>query len=164
MLPYVIVGGLIGLPIVLGFVMRVSAPHLFFSVMAGELLARYFGFNAAIEAEKAFRSDTITHYTELALLTIPVILTALILRNTVSRTKNIFNLIPLIITGLVYASFALPLLPADIKAQVAGNPLGAELLNTSSNIIGVVVLVQLISLWILNHSDVQKKHKRGRKA
>jgi hypothetical protein len=163
MLPYVIVGVLIGLPIVLGFVMRVSAPHLFFSVMAGDLLARYFGFNAAIEAEKAFRSDAITHYTELALLTIPVILTALILRNTVSRAKNIFNLIPLIITGLVYASFALPLLPADVKASVAGNPLGAELLNTSSNIIGVVVLVQLVSLWILNHSDVQKKHKRGKK-
>ena len=161
---YLVIGLLIGLPIVLGFFMRVSAPHLFFSVMAGDLLARYFGFDATLEAEKAFRVDTVTHYTELALLTIPVVLTALILRNTISRSKNILNLVPLAITGLVYAAFALPLLPADVKAEVAANPIGQELLNTSSKIIGVVVLFQLVALWVLNHSDVSKsKHKKSKK-
>lgn len=161
MTAYIIVGGLIALPILVGFFNRVKAPHIFFSVMAGELLARYFGFNAAIEAEKAFRNDTVTHYTELALLTIPILLTGLLLRHTISVGKNILNLVPLVITGVVYASFALPLLPADVRAQVASNPVGQELLNTSSNIIGVVVLVQLIALWVLNRGEGSKK--RGKK-
>lgn len=163
MLPYIIIGILIGLPVALGFFFRVSAPHIFFSVMAGELLARYFGFDATIEVESAFRNGTITHYTELALLTVPVILTAIILRKTISFGKNMLNLVPLAITGIVYAAFALPLLPSDQKAQVASTTFGSELLNTSSEIIGVVVLVQLVALWILNSSSDKKGRKKDKK-
>jgi hypothetical protein len=161
MLPYFIVGGLLAVPVLLGFFMRVSAPHIFFSVMAGELLARYFGQDAVVEAEKAFRNPYTTQYAELAILTLPIILTALILKGTISISKNILNLIPLVITGVVYASFALPLLPADVQATIASNPLGQELLNTSSTIIGVVVLIQLVALWVLNRGE--KSKKRGKK-
>ncbi len=161
MIPYLIVGGLLAVPVVLGFLMRVSAPYIFFSVMAGELLARYFGEKAILEAEKAFRNPYTTHYAELAILTLPVILTAMILKGTISISKNILNLVPLVITGVVYASFALPLLPADVQATISSNPLGRELLNTSSEIIGVVVLVQLVALWVLNRGE--KSKKRGKK-
>lgn len=160
MLPYVIVGGLLAVPVLLGFLMRVSAPHIFFSVMAGELLARYFGEKAILEAEKAFRNPYTTHYAELAILTIPVVLTALILKGTISIGKNILNIVPLVITGLVYASFALPLLPSDVQSTISSNPLGRELLNTSSEIIGVVVLVQLVALWVLNRGEKSKKRRK----
>ena len=54
MAEYLVLAIVVGLPIFLGVFFRVSAPHLFFSVMAGELLARYFGE----EAELALQTMT----------------------------------------------------------------------------------------------------------
>jgi hypothetical protein len=42
-------------------------------------------------------------------------------------------------------------------------PLGRSLLDTSSAIIGGVVLIQLVALWVLNRGENGGKGKRRRK-
>lgn len=162
MLPYVILGVILGVPVFFGLFFRVSASHLFFSVMAGELLGRYFGKDVEHFISNTFKDGNLTHYSEAIVITLPIILTALFLKGSVSRTKGILNFFPLIITSIVYAAFMLPVLPREIQEQVASVPLGRSLLDTSSVIIGGVILVQLVALWLLNRGEGGDKKKRRR--
>lgn len=162
MLPYIILGVVLGIPVFFGLFFRVSASHLFFSVMAGELLGRYFGKDVEHFIEKTFKNGELTHYAEALVITLPIILTALFLKGSVSRTKGILNFFPLIITSVVYAAFVLPVLPREVQDIVSQVPLGEGLLNTSSYIIGGVVVIQLVALWLLNRGE-EKKSKRKKK-
>ena len=163
MLPYIILGVIIGIPVFFGLFFRVSASHLFFSVMAGELLGRYFGHDVEQFIGNTFKDASLTHYSEAIVITLPIILTAFFLKGSISRTKGILNFFPLIITSIVYAAFMLPVMPAEVQAELAKVPLGRSLLDTSSAIIGGVVLIQLIALWVLNRGENGGKGKRRRK-
>lgn len=158
---YIIIGAVLAFPLVLGLFMRVSAPHLFFSVMAGELLARYFGDEAESALHTMFNMPQVTEYGHLIVLIIPILLTAIFLRGTLKHSKLLLHIFPLAITGLVFAAFALPLLPASMLVTVQSTELGAQLLNVNSTIIGVVIIVQLLGLWLLNRGEKSgKKHKK----
>ena len=163
MLPYIILGVTLGIPVFFGLFFRVSASHLFFSVMAGELLGRYFGHEVEKFIGSTFREETLTHYSEAIVITLPIILTAVFLKGSISRTKGILNFFPLIITSIVYASFLLPVLPSEVQEELARVTFGRNLLDTSSAIIGSVVLIQLIALWLLNRGEGGSKSKRHKK-
>lgn len=142
------------LPLALGVALRVSTSHLFFSIMAGELLARYFGH----DVEKQVGDTSRFPVGELMLVLGALFLTAFFLKGTIHKNKLIFHVIPLLITGVILAAFLLPLLPADIQANIALNPLGKQLLDLNKYIIGGVVVLQLISLWLFNKNH-EKHHE-----
>jgi hypothetical protein len=162
MLPYIILGVVLGLPIFFGLFFRVSASHLFFAVMTGELLGRYFGKDAEHFISSTFKDGNLTHYSEAIVLTLPIILTALFLKGSISRTKGVLNFFPLIITSIVYAAFLLPVLPHDVQEVIASVPIGRSLLDTSNVIIGGVVLIQLVALWVLNRGENSKKRRKSK--
>jgi hypothetical protein len=149
----------LGLPLALGLLFRVSASHLFFSVMAGELLARYFGLDASTLADSVVQNQSLVAYSDVIILTLPVVLTAILLRGTLKRAQAILHIIPLAITGLVFASFLLPLLPITLQEQIQSNRIGNELLHMNGVIIGSVVIAQLGALWVLNRHKHQKRKR-----
>lgn len=156
---YIILGVVLGLPLLLGLVFRVNPSFIFFSMLAGELLARYFADDAELVMRLVARRETALAYAELALLIVPVMLTAVFLRKTLSKGKLVFYVIPYLITGFVLAAFALPIMPDFLQDQVGSVREGQRLLEGSETIVGVVVFIQLISLWIMNRShDHGKKH------
>lgn len=162
MLPYILLAVLLGLPLAVGLFFRVNVSHIFFSVMTGELLGRYFGHAVEDFFGQTFQSDTLTHYAEAIVITLPIVLTAIFLKGSVGRSRSVLNILPLVITGIVYAAFMLPILPSDIQAQVQTVPLGKDLFDTSSVIIGGVVLVQLVTLWLVERSGESGKRKKKR--
>lgn len=159
---YIVLAAIVALPIVLGVLLRVNASHLFFSVMAGELLARYFGEEAESAIHAMLNSDVATEYAHLFILTLPVVLTAIVLKNSISRSRALINIFPLVVTGIVYAAFAIPLLPAELQAKVQATPIGQDFANSSAAVIGFIVLFQLVILWLLNRGE-ESKRKRKRK-
>lgn len=165
MTPHIILGILLCLPLVLGVLFRVSASALFFSVMAGELLGRYFHSEAASFARSTFKTQASADYAEAFIVILPLLFTALFMNGSIPRHKTLFHAIPLAITGIVLAAFVLPILPTGVQEQVATVPLGKQLLDTSNMIIGVVVLLQLIALWILNRApgEGHRKRKKSKK-
>lgn len=163
MLPYVILGVIFAIPIFFGLFFRVSASHLFFSVMAGELLGRYFGKDVEHFIATTFRNPNLTHYAEAIVLTLPIVLTAIFLKGSISRTKGILNFFPLVITSVVYAAFLLPVLPHEVQKTISSVPIGQSLLDMSNAIIGGVVLIQLVALWLLNRGEESKRRKRKKK-
>ncbi len=159
---YIVFAAIVGIPIGLGILLRVNASHLFFSVMAGELLARYFGEESESALHAMLNSDRATEYAHFLILTIPVLLTAILLKNSISRSRALINVFPLVVTGIVYAAFAIPLLPPDLQAKVQATPIGQDFTNSSAAIIGFIVLFQLVLLWLLNRGE-ESKRKRRRK-
>jgi hypothetical protein len=147
----------IALPLVLGVIFRVGAPHLFFSVMAGELLARYFGHDVEKIANESISAQSPEKYGELLLLIIPILLTAFFMRKTVSKSRTILNIIPLAITGVVLAAFVFPLLSQGIQDQINVTFVGGWILNLNRAIIGVVVVLQILYLWLFSRSEKSKK-------
>lgn len=157
---YIIIGAILAFPLVLGLLFRVSAPHLFFSVMAGELLARYFGDEAESAVHTMTNSDVITEYGHLIVLIIPIVATAIFLRGSLKHSKLLLHIFPLAVTGLVFAAFALPLLPEAVLNTIRTTELGNQLLDVNSTIIGVVVLLQLLGLWLLNSNEKSKSKSK----
>jgi hypothetical protein len=143
-------------PLVLGIVFRVNTSHIFFSLMAGELLARYFGHDLDKIAEQSVNHSSSLPIGELALIFIPMILTAIFMKATISKNKVLLHSIPLAITGIILAAFVLPILPSDLQAQIGTSQVGSHLLELNKAIIGGMVVLQLVSLWLF--SRIGKKH------
>lgn len=157
---YIILGVVLGLPLVLGLIFRVNTSFLFFSMLAGELLSRYFADDAELVIRLVVRNPAIQPYVELGLLLAPVILTALFLRKTLSKGRMIIYVIPYLITGFVLAAFALPMLPEPLQDQTRTVQVGERLLEGHETIVGAVVFVQLVTLWAMNRTHEHgKKHK-----
>jgi hypothetical protein len=161
MTPYIILAAVLGLPPILGLIFRVSTSHLFFSLMAGELLGRYFGHEAELIIASVFRQPEVAQYAELAVVLLPVFVTAVLLRGTLTKSRAVLHIIPLAVTGVVLGAFALPILPETIQEIVQTVPIGKALLDVSNLVVGLVVLLQLVALWLLNGAHNHKeKHKR----
>jgi hypothetical protein len=160
LLPWLLLSILLGLPVVLGLVFRVSAPHLFFSIMAGELLARYFATDVERIVESVTHNPTIVGYTEPPILLIPLLLTAIFLKGSLPTSRTILNIVPLAVTGVVFAAFMGPLLPEFLQIEIAKTQYGDQLLSLSNVIIGGVVALQLVALWLLNRGNGHKHHKK----
>lgn len=143
----IILYSILAFPLMLGFALRVSASHLFFSLMAGELLARYFGHDLDKLAEQNM-AQTSLPLGELALIITPMIITAVLLRDTLPKNRLVLHLAPLAITGIVLSAFVLPILPDSLQEQISTGRVGAYLLDLNRVIIGGVVILQLISLWL----------------
>lgn len=145
-------------PLGLGILFRVSASALFFSIMAGELLGRYF----AEEAERSLNvmfGEKLSHYGEAIILILPVILTAIVMRNTLAKSKVILNVVPLLIAGVVFTVFLLPVLPFHLQTSIRSTPYGDYFFELNSAIIGIVILSQLVILWLFDRGE----NKKGKK-
>ncbi len=156
---YIILGALTGFPLLLGILFRVNPSHLFFSVMAGELLGRYFGDDAELVIKSLTNSETFAHYAELVIIVLPILFTALFLKGSIEKTKLFYAWIPLLIAGVVLAAFALPTLPTEMLARATSTEIGAQAYESIELVIGVVVGFQLATLWLLNKNKGHSKNK-----
>lgn len=157
---YIILMIAIGLPLVVGLLFRVSTAHIFASLMAGELLGRYFGH----DIDKVITPRILQWqdgFGEIALIIAPVVLTGVILRRTTSKGRILLHSVPLLITGIICSAFILPLLPESIQLNVRVNQLGSFILEYNKMIIGVMIVAQLLWLWLVQgrESVRSKKHK-----
>lgn len=160
MVGQIILGLVVGFPLLIGLLFRASMSHLFFSLMAGELLGRYFGEDLDLVISAFFPKTDLRGYGAIALLVLPMLLTAVFLKGTISKGKVVLHIIPLIVTGVIFAAFLAPILPANIQDVLASFGLGRQLLDLNKVIIGGMVALQLLALWLLNRGG-ESRRKRG---
>ena len=160
MVGQIILGLIVGLPLLIGLLFRVSMSHLFFSLMAGELLGRYFGEDLELVVNAFFPKVVMDGYGEVALLILPMLLTAILLKGTISKGKALLHVVPLIVTGVVFAAFLAPVLPDALREPLQAFRIGDELLHLNKVIIGSMIIIQLLALWLLNRGG-EGRRKRG---
>gem|GEM_PF-233103 len=158
MIALVLIGALIVVPILLGLFLRVSAVLLFASLLSGSLFVQYLGDDVALAINAATRNPQAPLYAQIAVLLLPVLLTAIFARRSMSPSKLLLNLLPLISVGLATAVLVLPLLPSGVQANIFSNPYGNILRQTQDNIIGLAVLLNLALIWISFKTAGHDKH------
>lgn len=145
---HIIVGLVVIMPLFLGVAFRVHTSHLFFSIMAGELLGRYFGHDVDNQAQTV---SYVAHgYGEVVLLLMPMFITAYIMKGSISTGKLLIQSVPLIITGVILAAFLFPILPETIQSVVVSSSIGAKIIELNRIIIGIMIALQLLELWFIS--------------
>lgn len=167
MSPEVIIIGIIVLPIVLLFLLRVNAALVFLSLCLGAVLVQFAGHDAAtIIAGAAINAHATTSTVELALLFAPVILTILFMLKTVrGKSKRIFNVLPSIGVGLLALLLAVPLLPPSAKQAVMQDHLWQMVASLQSGVVALSTFICLIFLLLMRpkHAPAEEKHAKHHK-
>lgn len=163
MMPLVFLGLLIGVPVLLALLLRVNAVFLFLSLAVGELLVRYLGGEVLLAVNAFVRGEFVSIAVPITLLLGPVVLTLFILRKTLTHTRILVQLVPLLFVGLAIASLVVPLLPAYTQQEIYSQPLGDVLRQSQAIIIAVAAVLSLLLAWQAHKPHGHRTSKRGRK-
>lgn len=157
---YIILGFLFGYPLIVGTLFRVSTSLLFATILAAELLERYFVYDVQLVLQSFIGSEVVLSYVGIIMLSLPVLLTGIFLKGSLSRMKVALHFIPLILCGIVFAAFAAPVLPEIIQSELATIEIGSLLLDNTNFIVGVTVFLHLLALWFLSKKKDKKADKK----
>jgi hypothetical protein len=142
--------------------LRVNASVAFLALAAGSLLTQFFAPDTIDLSQTLFKStDPVVYATvRLVFLLLPMAITILLLRKSISGSKFLFNLVPTVLTGAVTALLAIPLLPDGLKNNIYGADAWSKLIQLQGGIIGIAVLTSMLMLWttMKPHRDKKKKH------
>lgn len=145
--PIVLFVVLAGLPVLNAILFRVSAIFLFTSIAVGNFLVLYLSDDVILALNAFSKDKNIPMTVRLALLLVPVIMTLFILRKSLTKSKIIWHLVPLIGCGLSIAVLALPMLPSEVQGQIFGMPSGDVFKNSQDLIISVTGIMVLMLMW-----------------
>jgi hypothetical protein len=154
-------GLIAGLPVVLLMFLRINATLVFLSLCLGNLLVQFLGSDAQSLLDLAAKRghSTSQQMIELALLLIPVVLTAIFMIKSVKgRGKLTWNLFPALATGIVGALLVIPLLPNSLQQPVISSTYWHQLIKVQSLAVALATLICLLFLWMQ-----RPKHEKGEK-
>lgn len=158
-MPLAVLIGLVVIPIILLFILRVNAALVFLSLCLGSVLVRFAGDDAVSIVGGASTSSYATASTILlALLVAPAVLTIIFMMGTVRDKKKFFNILPAAVTGLLLALLAVPLLPPGLSYNIVALNQWQQVTQMQSGVVAVSTLVCLVFLWA-SRPKHDKKHK-----
>ena len=165
MSPEVILIGLMALPVVLLFLLRVNAALVFLSLCLGDVLVQFASHDAVTIISGAGKDvHSIESYVKLGMLLAPAVLTTIFMIGTVKgKYKRIFNILPAAGVGLLTVLLVVPLLPPGLSHNLMNSSLWHNIQQFESGIVALSTLICLFFLWLQRpkHSDEKhgKKHK-----
>lgn len=133
---------------------RVPAALVFFSLLVGQLLSQQVSDDVYYFVGSMF-SGTSHEWVRPLLLLIPIVLTLLFLRGSVSRSKMFFEIVPALLTGLTTVILLMPQLPS-LRNQLSDNDIWQTVELYKSLVIFTASLASLITCWF-----TFSKHHRG---
>jgi hypothetical protein len=158
MVPLIILSAVIGLPILLALILRVNAIMLFMSVAAGAMLQRALGDSLSLTLSMAIRDAPTAMIANITLLSLPVLLTIIILRKTMSPAGALLQIIPLIATGAAFGALMVPLLPIELQNQVYQVEYGAVVKQSQDVAVGAAVVFNMLLAWRMLRRHEDSKH------
>jgi hypothetical protein len=149
-------------PLVAILLLRVNAAIALMSLALGSVLVTYTSsdVHAVFGGFSASASFNKYNWIQLGLLIIPFVLTILFTRGSIKGSKQLFNALPALASGLLLAILVIPLLPADIQKQVHALTVWRQLDNLQT---AVVLGGAAFSLLFLLVSHRKKHDEEGGK-
>lgn len=151
------------LPAILLAILKTNATITFLSFCTGYVLLRFVGEEAILAgtAMSGNRSPIIPSVAQIGIMLLPAVLSALVLRGSVTGPKLVANFIPGLAFGLLAALLTVPLLPGGVQYNIMQTEVWRILDNAKSLIAGGGILLSLMTLWLghrRQHHDKHKKH------
>lgn len=160
-MPLIVLIGLVAVPILLLFFLRVNAAFVFLSLCLGNVLVQFAGTDAAsIVAGASTSSYATTSTIRLALLVAPAVLTIIFMMGTVKGNRKYFNLLPAAATGLLVALLAVPLLSPGLMHDIQTLGAWQSVQQVQSGVVAASTLVCLVFLWSSRPKGHDEKHKK----
>ncbi len=146
-------------PAILTYFLRSNGALAFLSLGAASLLATYVsdGLSRLIEqvAKLYWAPDNLS----LSLILLTLVLTLLLTRKAISRSKFVVHLIPALAAGGLLALLVEPLLSGSLQAQMLDSRLWQSLHNVQALVVGVGILTSLLLVWLGHFGGHRKHHK-----
>jgi hypothetical protein len=168
MTPEVTLALIVLVPVILLMVMRINAALVFLSLCLGDVLVQFVApdatsFTELFSAHLPAGVDTGNDNIKIALLVLPVVLTAVFMIRTVrGHGRLLLNLLPAAGVGLLGGLLIVPLLPAGLSYNVTDSALWSQVQRAQDLIVGTSALVCLLVLWLQRPKtggSHGKKHK-----
>ncbi len=160
MVPIVLFAVIAGLPVLNALILRVSAIFLFTSIAVGNFLVLYLSDDVTLAINAFSKDKNIPMIVQLVLLLTPVIFTLFFLRKTVTSSKILLHIIPLIGCGLSIAVLTLSILPSGVQGQIFGIPSGEIFKNSQDLIVSVTAVLILMLMWRTYGQHADGKHSK----
>jgi hypothetical protein len=164
--PLILLGALAGIPLLVTAGLRIKPLYVFVSLVTGYFLVAFLGDTATLTFSSfvhAAHADTIV---QMALLILPLAITALLMRRTLSAAALPFQFILLLADSLMLAAFILPLLTPGTQGAVYATPYGHVVHQAHDIIIAGVAVLHVLVMWIMrprhhedHHGHHGKKHR-----
>lgn len=144
---------IIGVPVLVLMLLRINAALVFLSLCLGDVLVQFVAGDTN-SFLNLFNSKTAQHVSasnndiKLALLLLPVVLTAVFMIRTVRGSRLLLNILPAAGVGLLGALLAVPLLPPGIATDILSSPTWQQVTKAEDLIVGASALLCLFALWI----------------
>lgn len=160
MFPLIIIGAIAIVPVLLALFLRVNAVFVFISIAIGYFLQFALSDDIDLVIATLIKGSNSMVVAQLVLLLAPVILTLFIMRKSIGKSP-LFQLLPLVFSGLFLATVALPLLPEATEKSIYASAYGSNIKGAQDLVIAVAVVSNLLLMWSLfKHHAARGKHHR----
>lgn len=147
--PIVLLGLLAGLPLVALVMLRVKPLYIFTSIITGYLWAQFLGE----PAELMFQSLVSVQYpgvvARLALFSIPIVLTLVLMRRSLSASSLPFQFFLLVANSILIAALIVGMLPNDMQISLYDTNPGTVLHQANDVLIAGIAGLHVLVMWIM---------------
>ena len=157
MLPLIVFGAIIVVPVLLALVFRAHATYVFMSICAGYLLQMALSDSVDLVLAAIVKGSNSVIAARVGLLVLPVLLTLFLLRKTQGRSA-VFQFIPLIFSGMLLGNILLPLLSPGFSQSVYDSTYGSSIRSSQDLVTAVAVVSNLVLAWTLFKAKGHGKH------
>jgi hypothetical protein len=148
MSPLIIIGLFVGLPLVLGLLLRIHTSAFFLSIAGGFLLATYVGDTAALVSRSFVASSETGQVAQLVLFFLPMVITMWLMRGSLGPAQLVMHFFPLIGCALLVAVLGIGFLSEATQASVYSVYPGTLIKQMPDAFVGIAVSLQLFLMWM----------------
>ena len=159
MVPLIVFGAIVGAPVLLALVMRVNAVYVFMSIAAGFLLQMSLSDSVDLLVATFLRGSNSLVIARVGLLVLPILLTIILLRKTIGRSL-LFQIIPLLFSGMMLGVLLLPLLTPGFSQAVYNTQYGDSIRSASDLVTAIAVASNMILAYMLFKGTGGRKNHR----
>lgn len=159
-----LLGLLFGIPLLLLTVLRIKPLYAFVSIMTGYVWAQYLGDPAELILRSGFRVPSPDLAARIGLLLIPVVITLLLMRKSLSASALPFQFFLLVANSLLLTVLIADSLPTDVQRQLYQSNAGNVVRQSGDVVIAGVAGLHVLVMWIMRpkHHDTHGHGKKKR--
>lgn len=161
MSPLVLVGIAIVVATVVMVILRVSSIFLLLSVIVGVTLQSTLGESTEFALSAIIKSGPIHDISQAFLLLLPVVLTSMLLRKSMSRSGLFLYLLPLVLACAALGIYVIHLLSGTLQDAIYTSAGGSQFRQAEDLIIALAGVLNLMLAWrVYRFRDDHKRSKR----
>lgn len=159
MTPLIILSAILGLPMILALLFRVRPMYLFIAIVTGYFWAQFLGDSAEVMISSFVHVPSPHMAVRLLLLLLPVILTMLLTRKSLTSAALPIQFLLLIADSVLLATFIVPILSAGLQSTIYSTPIGGAFRQSHDIIVSAVSGIFVLAM-ILMRPKPHSKHRK----